>query len=114
MSKTVKFTISDQDYEELSLRAESSSLSIQDYIRKELFNIDNLFTAQDAINIALEKYTKGDKFTVPEIYGRGWNLPNGIAGQFGIQFLKLVETEYYGKIRRTNELKKGLAVYEII
>lgn len=115
MSTTVKFTISEEHYEELCKRAENEKLSVQDYIRRELFSDYSTFTPQDAVNIALSKYSKGDNFTVPEIFGDKWTLPNGVAGQFGKKFYKLVEEDYSSKIKFTGNFnKKRHAVYEVI
>ncbi|MEG0615230.1 MAG: hypothetical protein RR540_05685 [Oscillospiraceae bacterium] len=115
MSTTVKFTISDENYSELCAKSEEAKLSIQDYIRKELFSDYNIFTPQDAVNIALKNYTKGDTFTVPQLFGDDWSLPNGAAGQFGKKFFALIDTEYTSAIRFTkNYNKKGLAIYEIL
>ncbi|MBQ4564442.1 MAG: hypothetical protein IJA58_08165 [Lachnospiraceae bacterium] len=115
MSTTIKFTISDDLYNELCIRATNAKLSIQDYIRLELFGDSNTFTPQDAIDLALSKYSKGDFFTVPEIFGSAWNLPNGVAGQFGRKFYTLVEAEYSTKIRFTKNFNaKKHAIYEIL
>lgn len=97
MSKTIKISVSDANYQELVARAGQDSL--QDYIRKELFPGQFTITPADAVKRALKKYVQGDTFTVPEIYGAAWNLPNGMAGQFGKKFYNLVEAEYSTKIR---------------
>ena len=62
-------------------------MTIQDYIRKTLFpDYYNTITPLEAVNKALEKYEEGERFTVPEIFGEDWNLPNGVAGQFERSF----------------------------
>jgi len=115
MSVTLKFTISDENYKEICSRAADAKLSIQDYIRKELFHDQAAFTPQDAVNRALANYSKGDTFTVPELFGDEWNLPNGVAGQFGKKFFALVEAEYGSKIRFTGNFNiKKHAIYEIL
>lgn len=115
MSTTIKFTISDEHFDELSARATSLNISIQDYIRKVLFNESIPITTIQAVNNALSNYSKGDTFTVPELFGDDWNLPNGVAGQFGKKFLYLVESDYSDKIRFTGNFnKKKHAVYEIL
>lgn len=115
MSITVKFTISDENYDELTARAASLKLSIQDYIRKELFSEYMAITPIQAVNIALDNYSKGDTFTVPELFGEAWDLPNGVAGQFGKKFFSLVESEYSTKIRFTkNFSNRKHAIYEIL
>lgn len=114
MSETIKFTLSDENYKELVERA--GNQSIQDYIRSVLFpNQITPITPEIAVSKALSKYDKGDTFSVPEIFGDEWTLTNGYAGVFGRRFCKLVETEYYDKIRFTETFnRKGHAIYEII
>lgn len=115
MAKTIKFTISDENYEDLTARVASHKLSIQDYIRKELFSEYMAITPIEAVNIALENYSKGDTFTVPELFGEAWALPNGVAGQFGKKFFNLVESEFGDKIRFTGTFsKKNHAIYQIL
>lgn len=115
MSVTVKFTLSDALYKELESRANDNKLSVQDYIRMELFGAQADFTPQKAVALALKKYSPGETFTVPELFGDSWNLPNGLAGQFGKNFCKLVEKEYSDKIRFTEKFdSKKHAVYEIL
>ena len=113
MSVTVKFTVSDENYKELLERAGDSTL--QDYLRSVLFPGQITITPLDAVQRALQKYQKGDLFSVPEIYGEEWNLPNGMAGQFGKRFHQLVTEEYQTKIRFTGNFnKKKHAVYEVL
>lgn len=115
MSITVKFTISDENYIKLCELAEIPKLSIQDYIRRELFSEYNTITPMDAVNKALSNYSKGELFTVPELFGEAWDLPNGVAGQFGKKFFSLVDSEYSTKIRFTGNFNsKKHAVYEIL
>lgn len=113
MSKTIKITVSDDNYDNLVERAGANSL--QDYIRSVLFPGQITITPLDAVQRALQKYQKGDFFSVPEIYSDQWNLPNGMAGQFGRKFSNLVTEEYQTKIKFTgNYNAKKHAVYEIL
>lgn len=74
-----------------------------------------VFTPQDAVKRALINYTKGDTFSVPEIFGEEWNLPRGLAGQFGKNFFALVNLNYSTQIRPTGNFNsKGHAIYERI
>lgn len=116
MSETVKFTMSDANYSEICLKAKDENMSIQEYIRSILFpNQKTEITPENAVRKALEKYSKGDTFTVPEIWGSNWNLENGYAGVFGRRFNKLVRTEYSNRIHFTGDFNiKNHAIYEIL
>ena len=101
MSKVIKLTVSDENYDILISRAGSDS--IQDYIRAVLFPDQISFTPLDAINRALSKYKVGDTFSVPEIYDKTHldHLPRGVSGQLGRGFSKLVENDYSNRIEFT-------------
>lgn len=117
MSVTIKFTISDAQYEELLSQASNSNpkMSVQDYIRNELFEEFAKFTPYKAINLALKRYRKGETFTVGDLFQEGFKLPNGEAGQFGKQFYRLVRSEYNGQIGFTGNLNsKRQAIYVIL
>ena len=116
MSETVKFTMSDENYVELCLKAKDKNMSIQEYIRSILFpNQITEITPENAVRKALEKYSQGDTFTVPEIWGTSWDLKNGYAGVFGRRFNKLIRTEYSERIVFTGEFNiKNHAIYEIL
>ena len=112
---TVKFTLSHGNYIDLCTRAENEELSLQDYIRRELFPGEITITPQDAVRRALARYTSGGTFTVPELFGDEWNLPNGMAGQFGRKFNNLVVKSYSTQIRFSGKFDaKHHAIYEII
>ena len=117
MSKTIKISVSDANYNNLVTRAGGDSLKT--YIRSVLFPGQIPITPADAVQRALNKYKKGDTFTVPEIYGAAWDLPNGMAGQFGKKFYKLVTEDYSLRIRFvgfTANVKghSQLAMYEML
>ena len=114
MSKTIKFTLSDENYEDLIRTTVASGYSsVQDYIRSILFPGQIDITPLDAVQKALSKYKTGEKFSVPEIYGTDWNIPNGMAGVFGRKFFSLVSKDYSAQIKFTGKHnKKQQAVYE--
>lgn len=114
MAHTIKFTISDENYQELITRANGQSL--QDFIRSVLFpDQTNPITPELAVIKALSKYKKNDTFTVPEIFGDEWCIPNGYAGVFGRRFYKLVSSDYSDKIKFTETFnKRGLAIYKML
>ena len=115
MSKTIKFSVSDDNYRIIEDEAGKRNLSIQDYIRWRLFPEQVPFTPQDAAEKALKDRKKGETFTLPKLYGEDWTLPNGVAGQFGKKFFALVEKEYKGRIQFTKEFdERKNAVYIIL
>lgn len=108
----VKFSLSHDNYEALCDRARADNLSVQDYIRGQLFPGQITITPQDAINLALA-YPSGKTFTVPELFGTAWNLPNGMAGQFGKKFYRLMAEQYSAEIRFTGTYSaRHHAIYE--
>ena len=114
---TVKFTLSYDNYTDLSARAEKEELSLQDYIRRELFPEENTITPQDVVKRALAQYTSGETFTLPQLLSKSneWDLPNGMAGQFGRKFNNLIKKSYSSQIRFTGKFdSKHHAIYEII
>lgn len=114
MSETFKFTVSDENAEQLRARAEEAKLSIQDYIRKQLFSDQIPFTPLEAVNKALTKFQSGDFFTVPQLLDAEWDLPRGMAGQFGRKFFELVNREFNDKIEFTSTFNsKKHAIYRI-
>lgn len=115
MSVTIKFTITDEQYTEIKSRSILSGLSIQDQIRKDLFNQTNSFTPRDAIRRALEKYSSEETFSIEDLFEEEKSLPNGLAGQFGRRFSDLVKTEFSDRIKHTGHYNtKKHAVYIII
>ena len=114
MAQTIKFTISDENYQKLLERA--GDQSVQDFIRSVLFPDQvNPITPEIAVTKALSKYSKGDTFTVPDIFGDEWNLTNGYAGVFGKRFYNLVKDDYSDKIKFTETFnRRGLAIYKIL
>ena len=114
MSKSVKFTLSDECYNQLTKRAEIAKLSVQDYVRVVLFpEYETSISPEIAVEKALEKYGRGDVFSLPEIFGDAWNVANGYAGVLGKNFCSLVNERYRTQIRFTgNYNSKNHALYE--
>ena len=91
----VKLTFSEEHYKELKKRA--GSLSLQDYIRGILFDEPTIFTPEEAITRAKEKFMPGAEFSLPEVYAENWTLDRGPAGAFGKQFYNyLLENDNTG------------------
>ena len=67
MSKTIKFTITDEQYNEICSEYESSGfVSIQDFLRFKLFNEKPVFYINEIVEKALLK-NKGETFTLKDI-----------------------------------------------
>lgn len=111
----IKFSLSEPDFKDLQERAQQEDMSIQDYIRKSLFNSTTIFTPTQAVNKALNKYNKGDCFTLPELYGDDWSLQRGASGVFGRRFFTHVTNNFSDKIQFVGMTNYGRhAQYKII
>ena len=88
----VKFSISDEWMERLEQEAADANMTVQDYVRFKLFGEteaapQTIFTPEEAVRRALEKYNSGDLFTIPELYDEEWTLTRETgAGVFGRKF----------------------------
>lgn len=91
---TIRFTLDEEHAKLLEEDAQRAGQTVQDYIRLRLFptTAATVFTPQEAVRRALAKYKKGDRFTLPGVYGEDWTIPLGMAGAFGKKFYKHVET----------------------
>lgn len=98
---TVRFALSEDDYEKLKNDADEMGMSLQDYIRNKLFDLKTIYTPAEAVRRAMEKHEQDSNFTtfcLPDVYGDEWDLQRGPAGAFGKQFFKYVEEECSGQI----------------
>ena len=86
----VKISFSDERHQKLVELAKEQGISVQDYIRNQLFGDHAAFTPAEAVDKALQKYGSGDLFTLPELYGEEWTIRRGFAGVFGKQFFNYV------------------------
>ena len=94
----VKISLNDEYYDKLNSMAKEQGISIQDYIRNQIFGDTVAFTPAEAVDKALKKYKSGDLFTLPELYGEKWTIKRGSAGVFGKQFYNFVLDNYMDKI----------------
>jgi len=89
---TIRFTVNNENYEDLEKRAQKANLSMQDYIRKVLFEIDTIFTPEEAIKRVKNGAVDGlSEFTLPDIYGDEWTIERGPAGVFGKAFYNYIQ-----------------------
>lgn len=94
----VKISLSNEYYQKLQEMARKEKVSIQDYIRDRLFTETSIFTPAEAVERALNKYSSGEYFTLPELYGDDWTIERGVAGVFGKRFFNYVSDEGTDKI----------------
>lgn len=87
----VKFTLSEEYYQQLEEMAEDNNQSIQDYIRNTLFQINTIFTPEEAVRRIQQGDFEGREFTLPEVYGDSWTIERGPAGVFGKKFYNYIE-----------------------
>ena len=91
---TIRFTLDEEHAKLLEEDAQRAGQTVQDYIRLRLFptTAGTVFTPQEAVRRALAKHKKGDRFTLPGVYGEDWTIPLGMAGAFGKKFFNYVST----------------------
>ncbi|WML44680.1 hypothetical protein [Neobacillus sp. PS3-40] len=87
----VKLTLNDEYYVKLKKMAQSEQKSIQDYIRDTIFQIDTIFTPEEAVKRIREgNFEIDDEFELPDVYGEDWIIERGPAGVFGKKFFNYV------------------------
>lgn len=110
-----KFSLDDEHSRKLEAMARKEGVSVQDFIRKKLFDLKTIFTPAEAVERALKKYKKGELFTLPNLYGDEWTLQRGTAGYFGKQFYTYVIDECQGIIEFDGMINNGRhAQYRIV
>jgi len=112
----IKLTLNDEYYERLLKMARTEQKSIQDYIRETIFQIDTIFTPEEAVQrIRNGKYEVGDEFELPEVYREDWTIERGPAGVFGRKFFNYVNANPNLGIKYKDMGKYGRrAVYKIV
>lgn len=111
----VKISLSADHYNKLDEMAKKEGISIQDLIRNRLLGETTSYTPADAVSRALAKYRPGASFTLPELYGDGWNIKRGTAGVFGKQFFNYVQETCPDKIKFVGMTNYGRhAQYQVL
>lgn len=87
---TIKFSLNDDYYRKLVGVAADKGMTIQDYIRYKLFDLNTIFTVEEAVRrVQTGNYTN-QTFSLPDLYGDAWTLERGIAGVFGKNFYNYI------------------------
>lgn len=99
----IKFSICEQWMAQLEQEAREQNITVQDLVRLKLFGRADegpraIFTPEEAVRRALEKYEPEEEFTLPELYDDEWTLTreagdNGEpgAGPFGRKFFDYLQ-----------------------
>ena len=95
----IKLSLSTEEYQELESKAKAEKTTVQNYIRAKMLSKKvSSFDPEEAFDLALAKFKKGDTFSLPDIYGETrWQEiveqnPN-MAGVYGRIFWEYVETK---------------------
>ena len=103
----VKVSFNEQLYQKLQEMAQEEKMSMQDLIRNKVFPDTSIFTPAEAVERAIKKYSSGDCFTLPEVYGGDWTLERGVAGVFGKRFYNYVTDDGTDKIKFVGMVNYG-------
>ena len=103
---TVKFSLNDEYFEKLEKAAVDKGMTVQDYIRYKLFDLNTIFTVEEAIRRVQAGDYKGKTFSLPDLYGNSWTLERGMAGVFGKNFYRYISEHIELGIRAQGYDKK--------
>ena len=87
---TIKFSLNDEYYSKLEASAENNGMTMQDYIRYKLFDLNTIFTVEEAVRRVQNGDYKHKTFSLPDLYGDSWTLERGMAGVFGKNFFNYI------------------------
>ena len=68
----------------------------------------------EAVKLARQKYSKGDVFTLPDLYAREWSFFKGHHGSFGNKFNNYINERACGIKRLAYDESTGRAQYKMI
>ncbi|MEG0962853.1 MAG: hypothetical protein RSF88_08340 [Lachnospiraceae bacterium] len=104
---TIRFALSEEYYQKLQQMADEKNQSIQDYIRTTLFQINTIFTPEEAVRRIQQGDFKNKEWTLPDVYGDSWTIERGPAGVFGKNFYNYIEDNPHLGIEFVNMGKYG-------
>ncbi len=87
---TIKFSLNDEYSRKLEETAKDKGMTIQDYIRYRLFDLNTIFTVEEAVRRVQNGDYKDKIFSLPDLYGEEWTLERGMAGVFGKNFYNYI------------------------
>ena len=87
---TIKFSLNDEYYSKLEAAAANKGMTIQDYIRYKLFDLNTIFTVEEAVRRFQQGDFKNAPFSLPDLYAESWTLERGMAGVFGKNFYNYI------------------------
>lgn len=64
-------------------------MTIQDYIRYKLFDLNTIFTVEEAVRRVQIGDYKNKPFSLPDLHGDSWTLERGMAGVFAKIFMTI-------------------------
>ncbi|MCP1110558.1 single-stranded DNA-binding protein [Ohessyouella blattaphilus] len=87
---TIKFSLNDEYFKKLEKAAEDKGMTIQDYIRYKLFDLNTIFTVEEAVRRVQNGGYNDETFSLPDLYKEEWTLERGMAGVFGKNFYNFI------------------------
>ena len=90
----VRFALSEEYYARLENEAQNAHMSLQDYIRRKLFDEPAIFTVDRAVERIINGNFEGTEFTLPDVFGDVWTTHMSReqgAGALGKQFYNYIE-----------------------
>lgn len=112
---TVKFSLNDEYFKKLEKAAEDKGMTIQDYIRYKLFDLNTIFTVEEAVRRVQTGDYKDKTFSLPDLYGDSWTLERGMAGVFGKNFYNYISEHTELGIRAQGydkKIRREIYIYE--
>ena len=115
----IRISLNDMQYKNLTAAAAEEGISIQDYIRHQIFKDEAWFKPSDAVEMALTKYHPDELFTLPKVYGTDWmpkmaSVDSTFAKHFGQSFQRYVLKYCIDTIKDIDEKADGVELYQVI
>ena len=111
---TIKFSLNDEYYRKLETAAENKGMTIQDYIRYKLFDLNTIFTVEEAVRRVQVGDFKDKPFSLPDLYGDAWTLEGGwLAFSERISIITFLNTpSLASELRVMTKTRREIYTYE--